>query len=133
MSDRSLKGYEMVASAEEEGDAAAAHGDRTQLLTAKSAAEPDDGEWGLPKTNEWYHTAALLLADIIGTGILSLPGAFAKLEYGGGIALLCITYPMNLYTGVLLARMKQWVPRARSYGDLLGEVFGPVGRIYGYM
>ena len=66
--------------------------------------------------------------------MLSIPShAGGSAGYGGGVALLCITYPMNLYTGVLLARMKQWVPRARSYGDLLGEVFGPVGRVYGYM
>ena len=30
------------------------------------------------KQNEWTHIAALLLADIVGTGVLALAGAFAK-------------------------------------------------------
>lgn len=84
------------------------------------------------QTNEWYHTSSLLLADIIGTGILSLPGAFAKLGFAGGSVLLLISYALNLYTGVLLARLKLWFPAARSYGVLMGEAFGPRGKVYGY-
>ena len=42
------------------------------------------------RTNEWYHTAFLLLADIVGTGVLSLMGAFAKVGWLPGVLLLLV-------------------------------------------
>eukprot|EP00941_MAST-03F_sp_MAST-3F-sp1_P006294 g6294.t1 len=89
--------------------------------------------------NEWYHTAFLLLADIIGTGVLSLLGAFSKLGWLGGLFLLPLCYAANLFTGLLLSWTRTWYPNVTTYGELAGELYGKCGKIlcfsllYGYI
>jgi hypothetical protein len=133
------RGYELVGRESVSDMEAAAEGsvaddgERVGMLSGNDpTGDPKAATPAHTQTSEWYHTSALLLADIIGTGILSLPGAFAKLGFVGGTGLLLVSYFLNLYTGILLARMKLWFPAARSYGILLGDAFGPRAKVYGY-
>ena len=42
--------------------------------------------------NEWWHTAMLMFADVVGSGVLPLPGAFARIGWFFGILLLIVCY-----------------------------------------
>jgi len=84
------------------------------------------------KRNEWTHTALLLVADIIGSGVLSLPKAFADLGWGGGFFMLIFCVPLNLYTGILLFRIRNILPNATTYGTVGGHLFGRCGATMGY-
>ena len=56
--------------------------------------------------SSWYHAAAIIVGEIIGSGILGLPGAFAKLGLVIGLT-CCITFCLlSSYSGVLLARVR---------------------------
>jgi len=46
-------------------------------------------------------TASLLVADVVGTGILALPGEVAVIG-GGGLLFLVLQFPLNMYIGSLL-------------------------------
>jgi proton-coupled amino acid transporter len=84
------------------------------------------------KRNEWTHTALLLVADIIGSGVLSLPKAFADMGWGGGFFLLAFCAPLNIYTGLLLFRIRNILPNATTYGTVGGHLFGRWGAVLGY-
>ena len=44
--------------------------------------------------SEWWHTAMLLMTDIVGSGVLALPGAFSRIGWFFDILLLIVCYPM---------------------------------------
>jgi vesicular inhibitory amino acid transporter len=80
---------------------------------------------GAPERNSsWYHTAALLLGDIVGTGVLSLAGAFATLGWVPAIGLLLFFSLANFHTGLMIHRVALLHPDAHSYGALVEAVFG---------
>ena len=65
----------------------------TEELTQTGAKVPNVEE-KLEAHSEWWHTAMLLLADIVGSGVLGLPGAFSRVGWVFGILLLIVCYPM---------------------------------------
>ena len=77
----------------------------------------------------WPLVSLLLIADIVGAGILELPSNMARVGWIIGVALLALGAPLNVYTGLLLARLRNVVyPQTTSYGELAGAIFGrPVG------
>ena len=77
-----------------------------------------------PAENEWYHSSLLLLADIVGSGILALSGAFSKMGWFFGFLLLILCCPLNMYTGILLARLRKHHPLVTTYGELGESLFG---------
>mmetsp|Transcript_5768 Transcript_5768/g.17016 ORF Transcript_5768/g.17016 Transcript_5768/m.17016 type:complete len:484 (-) Transcript_5768:93-1544(-) len=76
------------------------------------------------RTSKWWHTAALLLGDIVGTGVLSLAGAFATLGWVPAIGLLVFFSLANFHTGLMIHRVALLHPNAHSYGSLVRAVFG---------
>ena len=65
----------------------------TEELTQTGAKVPNVEE-KLEAHSEWWHTAMLLPADIVGSGVLGLPGAFSRVGWVFGILLLVVCYPM---------------------------------------
>lgn len=59
-------------------------------------------------------TAALLVADNVGTGVLALPGQIANIGRLWGLLLLVIMVAPNVYAGLLLHRAASMSRRARS-------------------
>ena len=56
------------------------------------------------RTVNWIHAVFLLLAQIVGTGVLELSGNVASIGWIG-LAPLLLFAPVNIYTGVLLTRL----------------------------
>ena len=63
-------------------------------LTPQTEVTVPKIEEKLEAHSKWWHTAMLLLADIVGSGVLGLPGAFARVGWVFGIILLVVCYPM---------------------------------------
>ena len=59
----------------------------------------------LDRRSSWLDTAFLLVADIVGTGILGLAAQVARLGWGAGVFFLLVIYPLNIYSGLLLQRL----------------------------
>ena len=70
------------------------NGSSEESLTQKDIVSVVNVDETLETHNEWWHTAILLLTDIIGSGVLALPGAFARIGWFFGIVLLIVCYPM---------------------------------------
>ncbi|KAK3270589.1 hypothetical protein CYMTET_21018 [Cymbomonas tetramitiformis] len=79
----------------------------------------------------WQSIAFLLIADIVGTGVLALSGNLRMLGWSAGIGALLLFYPINLYSGLLLARCHMWYPKAATYIDLGHAIWGEWGIVVG--
>mmetsp|Transcript_64333 Transcript_64333/g.172224 ORF Transcript_64333/g.172224 Transcript_64333/m.172224 type:complete len:468 (+) Transcript_64333:51-1454(+) len=84
------------------------------------------------RQSTWQQTAALVIADIVGTGVLSLSGNFAKLGVWSGISALVICYPLNFFTGILLNRLHLAFPLSVTYGDVGFKLVGKWGQQLGF-
>ena len=91
---------------------------------SNSSDAPIELKTRFPAENEWYHSSLLLLADIVGSGVLALTGAFSKMGWFFGFFLLILCCPLNMYTGILLARLRKHHPLVTTYGELGESLFG---------
>ena len=64
----------------------------------------------------------------MGSGVLALPFALARLGWVPGLVLVLALALLNLYSGVLLWRLHLLYPIGVTYGDLAGAVGGPPAR-----
>jgi len=77
------------------------------------------------KRAHWYQTSALLVGEVMGTGVLSLPYAAAGLGWVLSAAALIVFAFASTYAGVLLARVKNdFYPRGDSYADMAYAISG---------
>lgn len=74
----------------------------------------------------WINVIFIIMADLIGTGIVGLPYTYAKLGYGLGAAVLIIFGLLTFYAGLLLWRLHMTFPTALTYGLLGKNVSGQV-------
>lgn len=74
----------------------------------------------------WTHASALIIADMLGTGVLGVPGALKDLGWVAGLIVLVAYYPLNLYTGMLLERLRRLVPTAVALADIAQATLGRV-------
>lgn len=73
----------------------------------------------------WYGTAFVLLSEVMGSGVLSLPNAAVTLGWGTALAALPIFAVFSAYSGWLLAKVKQEFPGVTSFADAANELVGP--------
>ena len=83
---------------------------------------PEDGEpqgHAPARVSAWYQTSFNLMAEIMGTGVLSLPSTVAGLGYGLGAAAIVAFAVAVYYQGFLLSKVKnKYYSQVLSYGDL---------------
>mmetsp|Transcript_62428 Transcript_62428/g.190913 ORF Transcript_62428/g.190913 Transcript_62428/m.190913 type:complete len:453 (-) Transcript_62428:126-1484(-) len=78
--------------------------------------------------SHWLITVALMVTDVIGSGVLALPATLASLGWIGGLIALLVLGFISLYTGLLIARLRGCHPHVGSYADLGQELLGKKGR-----
>lgn len=88
---------------------------------------------GAKRVTAWQFTVLLILADTVGTGVLSLPSALAQLGWGFGLTILAASIPIFWLAGYLVMHCHLAIPTSRTYGDVGGKLLGPVGRAMGYI
>jgi len=81
----------------------------------------------------WPSTAALIVAEVIGTGVLALGGQVATLGLPFGLCVLVLCYPLNLFTSLLLGAAHQALPGVVTFGDALSRLIGKRAGVYGYV
>ncbi|KDO32500.1 hypothetical protein SPRG_02977 [Saprolegnia parasitica CBS 223.65] len=86
--------------------------------------------------NSWIDSMFIVVANVVGVGVLGLAHAFAMLGWLWGILALAITLGGSLYSGLLMTRMKGRVPTALVYADLGHAAYGDLGHacitLFGY-
>ena len=84
--------------------------------------------------SKWYQSSFILMAEIMGAGILGLPFAMSRLGWVWGLITSVLGGILCTYSGVLLSRAKHELgqDQAESYADLAyatgGRVFGDIVR-----
>mmetsp|Transcript_4957 Transcript_4957/g.8660 ORF Transcript_4957/g.8660 Transcript_4957/m.8660 type:complete len:503 (+) Transcript_4957:23-1531(+) len=80
----------------------------------------------------WPATSALMVAEVVGTGVLALGGAFSKLGWVFGFAVLTWGYIINVFTSLLLNSVHLAMPDVVTVGDALDRLMGRQAGIVGY-
>ena len=70
----------------------------------------------------WQRVSFLLIADIVGVGILELGYRIHELGWILGIFFLTAFFVVNMYTALLMSRLRDAFPLSVTYGDLAGYV-----------
>jgi len=73
----------------------------------------------------WYGTMLLLLSDVMGTGVLSLPFAAVTLGWAVTMTSIPLFAIFAGYSGFLLNRVKMAYPKVQSFADAARELVGP--------
>lgn len=76
----------------------------------------------------WTRICAIMVANILGTGVLSLPHAAAVLGWAPFLITLALMSVGALWSGSLYARMYQAAPTSKVLADVAGTAFGKTGR-----
>ncbi|RDX56036.1 amino acid transporter [Lentinus brumalis] len=80
------------------------------------------------KTLSWQFVSALMIAEIVSNGILSLPNAMAVVGIVPSLVLTVFLGVFALYTAKLLIDFKLNHPEVHNMGDAGYIIFGPIGR-----
>lgn len=83
--------------------------------------------------NTLYASVILLLGEVMGTGVLSLPNSASKIGWGMSITAIIVFALAAYYSSRLLSEVKQKYPGVKSYADaayaLNGRTFGLITEI----
>ena len=79
------------------------------------------------RVSSWVNVVFLLFSELVGTGIMALPWALAKLGWVIGLVLILIVALLCLYSGILLWRLHLAYPYGITYGNLAEAVCGGGG------
>lgn len=98
------------------------------VAAEKSSAQPSAAEVKRAaevQQSEWPQSAAIITGEVMGTGLLSLPYACAKLGWAVGISSCVLFGVASNYSGWLLSTCKnKFHPQAEGYGDLADATGG---------
>jgi len=91
--------------------------------------EPSDSFYGSTEVatkkegNSAELTAGLIIADVVGAGILSMAVAVARMGWLLGAAMMMILLAMNVHISLLMWRVRMHFPGTRSYVELATAAF----------
>ncbi|KAK5127396.1 hypothetical protein LTR85_006735 [Meristemomyces frigidus] len=84
-----------------------------------------DGE--AHKKMHWFQAGAVMIAETVSLGILSLPHALATVGYVAGIILIIVIGLLATYTGYVVYQLKLKHPDVKSFAHGLELCFGKAG------
>lgn len=74
---------------------------------------------GAARRSEWTQSASMLMAEIMGTGVLGLPAAMANLGWVVGVISSLVFGVLSVYAALLLSRVRnELYSSAESFADL---------------
>jgi proton-coupled amino acid transporter len=76
----------------------------------------------------WQRICAIIIANMLGTGVLSMPYAASVMGWIPAAVLLLAFAMAALYSGLLYARLYQAVPQAKSLTDIATIAWGQRGK-----
>lgn len=66
----------------------------------------------------WLTAAQIMIADMIGVGVLTLATVMSDLGWVMGISFIILFFPINVYTSLLLWQVRKIYPQSVSYIDM---------------
>ena len=90
----------------------------------KSVGDDDEAKYQPRRRASLQTISLLMIADVVGVGVLSLSEAVAQLGWGLGIFMLITMYPLNVYTGILQWKARNVWPSSVTYTGLVKNAFG---------
>jgi len=84
---------------------------------------------GVAGGTEWWQSLLIILASLVGVGVLSLPEAIATLGWVPGLIALMLCAFASLWSGHMYTRLVLAVPHARVLADVADAAYGKPGRI----
>jgi len=104
-------------------------------MTGKAALEPlvaegcaDPLQAGVPGGTEWWQSLLVILAEVIGIGVLSLPQALAELGWIPGLLAMTLGAYASWWSGQMYAQLVVAVPSAKVLADVSDAACGRCGR-----
>jgi len=86
------------------------------------------GEDSAFKNLSWWRAGALLIAETISLGILSLPKVVAAVGFVPAIILVAGLGLMATYTGYVVYQFKRRYMGVHSFANAANMIFGPIGK-----
>ncbi len=77
----------------------------------------------------WISSMMIIIANVLGIGVLGLAHAYAVLGWVWGNLVLFLALCSSAYSGILISRIKQVVPSATIYADLGYAAYGNLGHV----
>jgi len=81
------------------------------------------------KVLSWWFAGFLLIAEVIGVGVLALPSAFQQLGWVLAIISLLYSFAINMYAGLMLSEARATYMKlgteVNSYMDIMHRAYGP--------
>ena len=101
--------------------------DRTSLLPIENNGLERTLSGAGAADTSWYKISFVIVANFLGTGVLSLPHATASLGWIFAYVALFVCTMGALFSGVLFSRLNDRFPEARVYADVAREAWGQRG------
>jgi len=89
----------------------------------------DSKSLGVTGGTEWWQSLLVILASLIGVGVLSLPEAIATLGWVPGLVALVLCGIASLWSGYMYTHLVLAVPHAQVMPDVGEAAYGRPGRI----
>ena len=88
----------------------------------------DEKEGGIKyRSLTWWQAAAIMIAETISLGILSLPSVLDRVGLEGGIILILGLGVLATYSGYVLGQFKLAYPYIHTFADAMEIVMTPLG------
>ncbi|RPD66561.1 hypothetical protein L226DRAFT_479331 [Lentinus tigrinus ALCF2SS1-7] len=100
----------------------------TQHHTYDTYGDEDESADIKYRTMVWWKAAALMLAETVSLGILSIPSVFASIGMVAGIILVLALGGVATATGYVIGQFKLRYPHVHNMADAGEIIAGPIGR-----
>jgi len=95
-------------------------------MPAACTLDSDSTEESSPHHASSFHAAMLMVGVIMGTGVMGLPAAMAKLGWVLGLACIVVFGAFSTFSALLLSHTRNThYPHVNSFADLATAVIGP--------
>jgi amino acid permease len=88
-----------------------------------------DEDQGLPKSATWQSVGMLMIADVVGAGVMSLATAFAEVGWFIAIPSLVFWYMASMYIGVQIQTCSLAYPEVETFTQLAEVTFGHKAKV----
>eukprot|EP00045_Choanoeca_perplexa_P019395 m.2746 g.2746 ORF g.2746 m.2746 type:complete len:469 (+) comp4000_c0_seq1:99-1505(+) len=89
-------------------------------------ASPSTSSHG--KGNSWFSSSSIIVAQMLGAGVLGLPGAVKQMGWFGAVTVLLLITTFSIYGGLLLGWLRRGDKSIATYGQLADAIAAQSGQ-----
>eukprot|EP00055_Hartaetosiga_balthica_P007129 m.24101 g.24101 ORF g.24101 m.24101 type:complete len:505 (-) comp5617_c0_seq1:1048-2562(-) len=107
-------------------------GDETQALIKHDKNTISDGPHGHHGTNSWFQSGTIVIANMLGAGVLGLPYACRRLGWISSVVVLTLITLFSIYGALLLGWLRGNDNSIVTYGQLADKVARSCGMTHNF-